>query len=419
MTRRVRSPEASSQQPRPKTVGESNLEDGRRQQEFDSVVDSLRELVQAAADTGRDWKLIDALVRTMIDLVLETDGDLFTSTGSSNDTNAAADPKGSAAATEAPRLRLRTEYRLRLEAVIDSWSDDETADFLMIGTRQVRRRAEQGKLYFFLVNRKRRYPVWQFDQPCGVVEGVAHVGRALPPSWPVERVYAFMTTRSARLQQVTPAQWMLMKRDIGAIVASIGDFRSTLGGSYVDCADIRGLRGPACTVNSCLPKCALLSFLAVLVTERLGRGDTGELVELLTDRNGLVSKRLIVDVSRYIEGDVGSARPSVPLCPSPGMTSRPGDWSPTFWRESGSTRSTWVRSRKDGASNPAPLSTSPLLARYRAAVRRPGAALHDGGGCHVLARHSHSTGRAGDMGLTIHPGPLSRPCAGPTTAWRR
>lgn len=46
--------------------------------------------------------------------------------------------------------------------MIDSWSDDETADHLLVGLRQVRRLAQRGELVFFLVNRKRRYPVWQF-----------------------------------------------------------------------------------------------------------------------------------------------------------------------------------------------------------------------------------------------------------------
>ncbi|QDE34833.1 hypothetical protein FIV50_08530 [Microbacterium foliorum] len=199
--------------------------DAVTQEELDSVLEAFRRLVQAAADSGRDWKLVDALLRTMIEFVLQTEGDLFISTKTpapetSTTSNVTAPPVDSPAE---PRLRLRPEYRLRLEAVIDSWSDDETADFLMIGARQVRRRAQQGTLYYFVVNRKRRYPAWQFDRFCGVLKGVAELGRALPESWSAEHVYAFMTTRSPALELVTPAQWLLLKRDPNSIVAAIAD----------------------------------------------------------------------------------------------------------------------------------------------------------------------------------------------------
>lgn len=199
------------------------------QEGLDSVLDSFKRLVQAAADTGRDWKLVDALLQTMIELVLETRGDLFASTeAQASEPSRINDAEAPHAGTSAqPRLRLRAEYRLRLAAVIDSWSDDETADFLLIGARQVRRRAQQGTLYYFRVNRKRRYPVWQFDTFCGVVGGVAEVGRAFPDSWPPERVYAFMTTRSPVLNLVTPAQWLLLKRDPNRIVVAITNSRET------------------------------------------------------------------------------------------------------------------------------------------------------------------------------------------------
>ncbi len=203
--------------------------DAVTQEELDSVLEAFRRLVQAAADSGRDWKLVDAILRTMIELVLETEGDLFISaktpaSATSTTSNVRATPTVSPAE---PVLRLRPEYRLRLEAVIDSWSDDETADFLMIGARQVRRRAQNGTLYYFLVNRKRRYPVWQFDRSCGVLQGVAQVGRALPGSWSTERVYAFMTSRSPALNQITPAQWLLLKRDTKPIVTAINNLSET------------------------------------------------------------------------------------------------------------------------------------------------------------------------------------------------
>lgn len=208
---------------RRKGVSTPGDHDAVTQEELDSVLEAFRRLVQAAADSGRDRKLIDAILRTMIELVLETEGDLSISAKSpapetSTTSNETATPIDSPAE---PRLRLRPEYRLRLEAVIDSWSDDETADFLMVGARQVRRRAQQGSLYYFVVNRKRRYPVWQFDRFCGVLEGVTQLGKALPESWSAERVYSFMTTRSPALELVTPAQWLRLKRDPNSIVAVI------------------------------------------------------------------------------------------------------------------------------------------------------------------------------------------------------
>lgn len=189
----------------------------------DSTLDAFRRLAQTAADTGRDWKLVDALLQTTIELVLETEGDLFITNDpqvSEMAISGDAEPSHAEAGAE-PRLRLRPEYRLRLEAVIDSWSDDETAGFLMISPRQVQRRAKQGTLYYFLVNRKRRYPLWQFDRFCGVLEGISQLGQAFPDSWPAERVYAFMTTQSPALKSVTPAQWLLMKRDPGQITSAI------------------------------------------------------------------------------------------------------------------------------------------------------------------------------------------------------
>lgn len=92
----------------------------------------------------------------------------------------------------------------------------------MIGLRQVQRLARRGKLYYFLVNRRRRYPIWQFDRSCGVLGGVAQVVQAIPHSWPAWHVYEFMTTRHPLLSLATPAQWLLMNRDPESIVAAIG-----------------------------------------------------------------------------------------------------------------------------------------------------------------------------------------------------
>lgn len=184
---------------------------------------SLTALFQVAASQGRDWKLIDALLRTMIEFVVETQGDVFTRTDKIGAAAAseldAAESQSSGRTTAYPGRRLRPEFRDRIEAVIDSWSDDETADYLQIGLRQVRRRAQQGSLYYFCLGRKRRYPVWQFDRYFGVLPGLGDVVRAIPRSWRPEQVYGFMTGRQPDLGSMTPAQWLLGKNDAARIAS--------------------------------------------------------------------------------------------------------------------------------------------------------------------------------------------------------
>lgn len=231
MKRDAQGDDTVARQPRRESSERRDGGDAVSQEDFDSVLDEFRRLVQVAADTGRDWKLIDALLQTIVQLVRETRGDVF---DTSEVRASAPSPKSnvdssSTEVADKPQFRLRHAYRLRLEAVIDSWSDDETADYLLIGLRQVQRRTRKGELYYFLVNRKRRYPVWQFDQFCGVLGGVADVGHAIPESWPPERVYEFMTTRSPVLELITPAQWLLMKRDAGPITTAIGGASRELG----------------------------------------------------------------------------------------------------------------------------------------------------------------------------------------------
>lgn len=222
MNSKPQDPELSPRPAEASTPQHDNV--GDMQEELESVLDAFRRLVQAAADTGRDWKLVDALLRTTIELALRPQEELFVSTVATQEASSTKEATPSGAKTvDAPQLRLRPEHRLRIESIIDSWSDDETADFLMIGPRQVQRRARQGKLYYFLVHGKRRFPVWQFDRACSVLVGAASVGHALPESWSAGRVYEFMTTRSPNLKLVTPAQWLLMKRDPASILAAIPD----------------------------------------------------------------------------------------------------------------------------------------------------------------------------------------------------
>lgn len=80
-----------------------------------------------------------------------------------------------------------------------------------------------GLLLLLVVNRKRRYRVWQFDRFRGVLEGVAPVGRTLPESWSAGTVRAFITAQTPALKLVTQAQWLLLKRDPISIIAAIAD----------------------------------------------------------------------------------------------------------------------------------------------------------------------------------------------------
>jgi len=190
-----------------------------------SFRDALERLVNVVVEQGRDWKLIDALLRTIIGFVIEKDGQVLAPDAmpSSAPGDVSAELGGDVRSPPPGQPRLLPEFRLRIEAVRDSWSDDETAAYLLIGLRQVRRRAQAGHLYYFLVNRKRRYPIWQFDGHFGVLSGVRDVGRALPAHWSPAQVYQFMTNRRAELNSMTPAQWLLAKRDTRRITALVAE----------------------------------------------------------------------------------------------------------------------------------------------------------------------------------------------------
>lgn len=206
--------------------GDHDLEDEKLLGDLQRVIAAFERLVHVVIDTNRDAKLLDALLHTMVELVQERGADvLVPDTRTPNDTTAS--PKPAAGSLVRGRVRLRPEYRLRVEAIIDSWSDDETVQFLQVGARQVRRRAQQGTLYFFVVDRKRRFPIWQFENYHRVLPGAALVGRGLPPEWPPERVFVFMTALNRDLDSRAPIQWLLLNRPPETIIAISEKFADT------------------------------------------------------------------------------------------------------------------------------------------------------------------------------------------------
>ncbi|WP_372983789.1 helix-turn-helix domain-containing protein [Microbacterium sp.] len=169
---------------------------------------SLQRLFDAGAQQGRDWKLIEALLITMTEMVSERGEDVLTPVS-----------------TEQPERRLRPEFRARIEAVVDSLSDDEAAAFLGAGTRQLRRRAQRGELCFFPVGNRRRYPAWQFDERLGLLPHVNDVIVAIPSTWTPQMTNAFMTTLEAGLkiegEHITPRTWLAIGLDPVAVVEMI------------------------------------------------------------------------------------------------------------------------------------------------------------------------------------------------------
>lgn len=163
----------------------------------ETVLNSVHRLIETAAKQGRDGKLVSALLTTMTAFIADGGADVL----------APPDAEGS-------RRRLRPAYRARIEAVVDSLSDDEAAAFLGIGTRQVRRRAHQGALYFFTVGWRRRYPAWQFHERLGVLPGLKKVLGAIPEEWTPERAQYFMTSFETGLkiadEPIEPRTWLIL-----------------------------------------------------------------------------------------------------------------------------------------------------------------------------------------------------------------
>ncbi|MEV7608526.1 helix-turn-helix domain-containing protein [Microbacterium sp. NPDC089320] len=175
------------------------------QADADTVSESLNLLIETAAEQGRDAKLVSALLTTMTAFIADRGADVL----------APPDP-------DHPERRLRPEFRARIDAVVDSLSDDETAAFLGIGVRQVRRRAHEGALYFFTVGKRRRYPAWQFDELLGVLPGLRDILRAIPEDWTPERAQLFMSGVGAELriadEPIAPRTWLVVGLDPMEIV---------------------------------------------------------------------------------------------------------------------------------------------------------------------------------------------------------
>lgn len=164
---------------------------------IESTMPAVQRLFDTAAAQGRDLKLVVALLNTIVRLVTEKGTDVLVPPDS-----------------EKSRRRMRPEIRAHILAIIDSFSDDEAARFLGIGTRQVRRRAQQGLLHFFTVGNKRRYGTWQFDDRYGVLPRSGNVIASIPSEWSPEDVASFMTTPQVALDvrglRLTPRTWLVL-----------------------------------------------------------------------------------------------------------------------------------------------------------------------------------------------------------------
>ena len=96
---------------------------------------------------------------------------------------------------------------------------------LGIGTRQLRRRAQHGALYFFRVGKRRRYAAWQFDSGLGILPELHEVVQGIPETWPPARVQQFVTGTETALrvgdELLTPRTWLLIGLDATSVVALI------------------------------------------------------------------------------------------------------------------------------------------------------------------------------------------------------
>ncbi len=188
------------------------------------VSEGLGRLIAVTSRQGRDWKLVAALIQTITDFIREVHAQVYTEDAV---TPVLLDhknhpPQPDADTNKVAERRLSPVFTSRVKAVVDSWSDDETAWFLNVGLRQVQRRAQAGDLHYFMVGRKRRYPTWQFDWRYRLLPGVREVTRAIPNDWSPERTHAFMTTFESGLnvhgEQLTPAEWLMVGSDASQII---------------------------------------------------------------------------------------------------------------------------------------------------------------------------------------------------------
>ncbi len=179
------------------------------------IAQALGDLMQAAQSRGRDTKLVSAMLRAMGDFVA-SGRDALVLIDAQDSTLGPLEPADAEVAASTRDRRPATmsaDLREVLSAVIGSLSDDETARYLGVGVRQVRRRAQEGSLYYFHVGRRRRYPCWQFGKDQSALPGIRIVAPAIPLSWPPQRVAKFMQTPHSRLELAgalrSPAEWLM------------------------------------------------------------------------------------------------------------------------------------------------------------------------------------------------------------------
>lgn len=227
----------------PKGAPESHRESALSDDDAAGLIDELSRLFTTILESGRDTKLFSALLRTIVQIIIDADGKVFdTAADRATETtakythdetrNGDCEHIRDENAVEAPldgaergSQRMRPEFRDRLEAVIDSFSDDEAADFLQVGARQVQRLARNGTLWFFTVHHRRRYPMWQFGYNGSILPGLPRLISVLPTGWTPEDTHRFMITRSPRLTHnghpTSPHTWMRRGGNITAVIALI------------------------------------------------------------------------------------------------------------------------------------------------------------------------------------------------------
>ncbi|WP_138946764.1 hypothetical protein [Plantibacter sp. M259] len=178
----------------------------------ETILEAFRRLVEAAAAQGRDAKLILAVLHACIELWDEAGDGVFESAevgeGQANRT------RSHESRAEPARPSLGLAATERIGAIVDSWSDDETAGFLGVGLRQVRRRAQEGTLFYFTIAKKRRYPIWQFSPQRGTLAGIWESFSSVPDSWMPEQIQRFMTSADAGLRlhgvPIAPIEWLAL-----------------------------------------------------------------------------------------------------------------------------------------------------------------------------------------------------------------
>lgn len=186
---------------------------------MDDVTRGVNDLIAAATRLNRDWKLVDALIRTIADFIEALPDRGYSENGDS------AKPsrerlKGPPTEPASTKREMSPAFKPQVAAVIDSLSDDEVAWFLEVGLRQVRRRAQERNLYFFRVGSRRRYPLWQFANR-KILQGAPAVSREIPSDWRSERVHRFMTTFECldlNGELLTPAEWLFIGEDPSRII---------------------------------------------------------------------------------------------------------------------------------------------------------------------------------------------------------